>query len=141
MRNYFLILVFFIVVIALLMSACVDENDIKYQRYYADGSQLYKTHCQNCHMDDGKGLASLIPPLNDTTYLKNNRKKLPCFVVYGLKDSIVINGIDYQGIMPAEKHLAAIDLAKVLTYITNSFGNKQGIYDVTEVEENVKDCK
>ena len=69
------------------------------------------------------------------------RDKLACFVVYGLKDTIVINGIEYQGVMPAEKHLAAIDLAKVLTYVTNSFGNNQGIYDVTEVEKNLRKCK
>ena len=91
-------------------------------------------------MNDGNGLAALIPPLNDSTYLRNNRKKLACFIVYGLSDSIVINGKDYQNVMPAEKHLAAIDLAKVLTYITNSFGNKQGIYDVKEVEQNLKQC-
>jgi hypothetical protein len=92
-------------------------------------------------MADGKGLAKLIPPLTDSTYLRKNREKLTCFIVYGLNDSIKINGIDYQTQMPAEKHLAAIDLAKVLTYITNSFGNQQGIYDVKEVEQNLNNCQ
>ena len=128
-------------VILIMMSACGDENSIKYQRYYADGSQIYKVHCANCHMDDGKGLAALIPPLTDTIYLRKNRDKLACFIVYGLKDTIIVNNQEYQGIMPAEKHLPAIDLAKVLTYITNSYGNKQGIYDVTEVEANLKNCR
>jgi mono/diheme cytochrome c family protein len=114
---------------------------VKYQRYYADGSQVYKVHCQNCHMADGKGLAQLIPPLTDSLYLIKNREKLVCFIVYGLNDSIKINGIVYDGKMPAEKHLAAIDLAKVLTYITNSFGNQQGIYDVKEVEKNLNNCQ
>lgn len=140
MRNTFLLLIFSGFVVAIFLAACVNESNIKYQRYYADGSQLYKTHCANCHMDDGKGLAALIPPLTDTTYLIKNREKLVCFVVYGMKDSIVINGVDYQGVMPAEKHLAPIDLAKTLTYITNSFGNKQGIYDVTEVDKFLKSC-
>jgi hypothetical protein len=91
-------------------------------------------------MDDGKGLAALIPPLTDTTYLRKNREKLACFIVYGLNDTIVVNNIEYQGQMLAEKHLAAIDLAKVLTYITNSYGNQQGIYDVTEVEAYLRNC-
>jgi hypothetical protein len=52
----------------------------------------------------------------------------------------VVNNIEYQGQMLAEKHLAAIDLAKVLTYITNSYGNQQGIYDVTEVEAYLRNC-
>jgi len=140
MRKLLLLTLFSVTVISIIMSACGDENSIKYQRYYADGSQIYKVHCANCHMDDGKGLAALIPPLTDTIYLRKNRDKLACFIVYGLQDTIIVNNQEYQGKMPAEKHLAAIDLAKVLTYITNSFGNQQGIYDVTEVEANLKNC-
>ena len=124
----------------MFISSCGEEN-IKYQRYYADGSQLYKIHCQNCHMSKGEGLAELIPPLTDSTFLRKNREKLVCYVNYGLNDSIKINGVDYQGQMPAEKHLAPIDLAKTLTYITNSFGNNQGIYDVVEVQKNLTNCK
>lgn len=140
MRKLLLLTLFSVMVILIMMSACGDENSIKYQRYYADGSQIYKVHCANCHMEDGKGLAALIPPLTDTIYLRKNRDKLACFIVYGLQDTIVVNNQEYQGKMPAEKHLAAIDLAKVLTYITNSFGNQQGIYDVTKVEANLKNC-
>lgn len=141
MRKYFVLALFLLFTILSLLSACNGSFDAKYERYYADGSQIYKVHCQNCHMAAGKGLARLIPPLTDTTYLKSNREKLACFIVYGLNDSIRINGIDYEGKMPAEKHLAAIDLAKVLTYITNSFGNNQGIYDVKEVEQNLNTCQ
>ena len=140
MRSYILLAVFLFTTSFILLSAC-SLQDVKYQRYYADGSQVYKVHCQNCHMGDGNGLAKLIPPLTDSTYLRKNREKLTCFIVYGLNDSIKINGINYQTQMPAEKHLAAIDLAKVLTYITNSFGNQQGIYDVNEVEQNLNNCQ
>lgn len=140
MRNKIILFSIIPLVIMMFISSCGEEN-IKYQRYYADGSQLYKIHCQNCHMSKGEGLAKLIPPLTDSTYLRVNRAKLVCYVNYGLNDSIKVNGIDYQGQMPAEKHLAAIDLAKTLTYITNSFGNNQGIYDVAEVEKNLNNCK
>lgn len=140
MRKLLLSIIFCSVIISVVFSACINESEVKYQRYYADGSQLYKTHCANCHMDDGKGLAALIPPLTDTLFLRKNRDKLVCYINYGLKETIIINGVTYQGVMPAEKHLAPIDLAKTLTYITNSFGNKQGIYDVKEVEENLRKC-
>jgi hypothetical protein len=44
----------------------------------------------------------------------------------GLKETIItINGKNYEGAMPAND-LAPIDIAKVLTYIGNSFGNKMG---------------
>lgn len=91
-------------------------------------------------MDNGEGLEALIPPLTDTVFLKSNREKLACFIVYGLKDTIVVNGKTYDGVMPAETHLAPIEIAKLLTYITNTFGNNQGIYEVAEVEKNLKQC-
>lgn len=140
MRNRIILSLVLSLSFIIFLSACGNEASVKYQRYYADGSQLYKVHCQNCHMSKGEGLADLIPALTDTTFLRKHRAKLPCFVNYGLKDSIQINGKIYQSQMPAEKDLAAIDLAKVLTYVTNSFGNKQGIYDVKEVENQLNQC-
>lgn len=140
MRAKIISIAFSMLIICIFLSACT-EDEVKYQRYYADGSQVYQVHCQNCHMKDGSGLANVIPPLTDSTFLRENRKDLACYIVYGLADTIVVNGITYQTPMPAEKHLAAIDIAKVLTYITNSFGNKQGIYDVKEVEKNINNCK
>ncbi|MBK0384004.1 c-type cytochrome [Pedobacter sp. SD-b] len=139
MRKTIVSVSFLLLTAAIFFSACVNEDSIKYQRYYSDGLDVYKIHCQNCHMDDGKGLAGLIPPLTDTTFLKLNRKMLASYIVYGLEDTIKIHCIEYEGKMPAEKHLASIDLAKLLTYVTNSFGNKQGIFDVKEVEKNLND--
>lgn len=139
MKKILIPFIFCGLVIGVFLNAC-NEDSIKYQSYYSSGSALYNTHCSNCHMDDGQGLAALIPPLTDTIFLKNNRTKLPCFINYGLKDTIIINGKTYDGVMPAEKHLAPIEIAKLLTYVTNNFGNKQGIYEVVEVEENLRKC-
>lgn len=91
-------------------------------------------------MDNGEGLEALIPPLTDSIYLKTNRNKLACFIVYGLKDTIVVNDKTYDGIMPAETHLAPIEIAKLLTYVTNAFGGNQGIYELREVEKALKVC-
>ena len=140
MRKLILRTLFWSTFALIALSAC-NEADIKYKSYYSDGLKVYQVHCQNCHMDDGSGLGNLIPPLTDTSFLKVNRKKLPCFINYGLQDSIIIHGKIYKEVMPAEQHLAPIDVAKVLTYITNTFGNQQGIYDVTEVEKNLKLCR
>ncbi|MBD3750646.1 MAG: cytochrome c [Sphingobacteriales bacterium] len=140
MRNKIILSSAFTLSFVIFLGACGNEANVKYQRYYADGSQVYKIYCENCHMSKGEGLADLIPALTDTTFLRENRAKLPCFVNNGLKDSIQINGKIYQSLMPAEKNLAAIDVAKVLTYVTNSFGNNQGIYDVKEVENQLNQC-
>ncbi|ADY52014.1 hypothetical protein Pedsa_1452 [Pseudopedobacter saltans DSM 12145] len=141
MRKHLLWTLFAGVAILSIISSC-SEEEIKYKRYYSDGLTLYKDHCQSCHMQDGTGLRGIIPPLTDTTFLSKNRDKLACIVKYGLSDTIVIHGETYQTPMPAESHLAAIDIAKILTYVTNTFGNSQGIYDVTEVEAALnKNCE
>lgn len=126
-------------IVSIFLNAC-DQDTINYQSYYSSGKAIYDTHCSNCHMSNGEGLEALIPPLTDSTYLKDNRDKLACFIVYGLKDTIIVNGKTYDGVMPAETHLAPIEIAKLLTYVTNAFGSNQGIYKLAEVEKNLKDC-
>jgi mono/diheme cytochrome c family protein len=111
---------------------------MKFEHYYANGRRLYAQHCQNCHAADGKGLGQLIPPLTDTILLKKNRHQLACLIKNGLSGKIIVNGKEYSSEMPANPALAPIDLAQLVTYITNSFGNKQGPYTVDQVQE---DCK
>jgi mono/diheme cytochrome c family protein len=41
------------------MMACQSQEELKLKQYYIDGQALYKTHCENCHQIDGKGLAGL----------------------------------------------------------------------------------
>jgi mono/diheme cytochrome c family protein len=126
--------------LALFFEACQNQQDINYARYYANGKSLYDQHCQNCHNADGSGLGALIPPLNVTVFLKNNRNKLACIIKHGFNDSISINGKTYHEQMPASHQLADMDVAAIVTYITNTFGNKQGLYDVEVASKNLKDC-
>lgn len=141
MRKILLGFCFTLLVFAIALNACVTEQSVKYTRYFADGAQLYKSHCQNCHSATGQGLAQLIPPLTDTPFLRKHRAILPCIVQYGIADSITIHQQGYHFKMPANPKLAAIDLAKLLTFVTNSFGNQQGLYDVSEIENHLKNCR
>ncbi|RRN77826.1 cytochrome c [Pseudoxanthomonas sp. SGD-10] len=134
MRTPLLSFLFITISVIAVFSSC-SEEEVKFKRYYADGLDVYKLHCQSCHMQDGTGLPGVIPPLTDTAFLNKNRKQLACIVKYGLDDTIYVHGEMYNTAMPAESHLTAIEIAKVLTYVTNSFGNNQGIYDVTETQQ------
>lgn len=126
---------------AIIFNACQSEEELAYARYYVNGKGVYETHCENCHGKEGQGLGQLIPPLTDTTYLKKNRNRLACFIKYGLSEQIVVQKNTFQGKMPSDSHLMNIDVAQVITYITNSFGNKQGIYDVDEAARDLNNCK
>jgi mono/diheme cytochrome c family protein len=126
---------------AALHLACNSEEQLTYARYYSNGKKLYESRCANCHNADGTGLAALIPPLTDTLYLRENRSKLACFIRQGLHDTISVAGRTYSGAMPATPGMADIDAAAIITYVTNSFGNKQGLYDVSEASVHAKQCE
>jgi mono/diheme cytochrome c family protein len=136
------VIAFIAVMLCVIIVSCQSEAEQEYKRYYSTGTLVYKAKCQNCHGEKGEGLSNLIPPLTDTAYLKKNKAQLACFVKYGIKETITtINGKAYEGAMPANVDMPAIDIAEVLTYIGNSFGNKMGTITVDEVNADLEKCK
>ncbi|MDN3584768.1 c-type cytochrome [Mucilaginibacter flavus] len=126
--------------ITAIVSSCQSDAQVEFSRYYAGGASIYQEHCQNCHGEKGEGLQSLIPPLTDSIYLKNNKKLLACFLQNGLKGKITVNKSDFDDEMKPTD-LAPIEIAKVLTYVTNSFGNKMGTVNLQMVEGDLAKCR
>ncbi|OKS85825.1 c-type cytochrome [Mucilaginibacter polytrichastri] len=128
-------------IVSLLIASCINDQDIEFKRAYTAGAIVYQTHCQNCHGSNGEGLSALMPPLTDSVYLKQNKTQLACILKYGLKGNlIIVHGKPYQNQMPAAE-LAPIEIAQVLTYVKNSFGNKLGVVKVDEVNKDLSGCK
>ena len=123
------------------MQSCQNEESINYKRYYVNGKGLYEKNCQNCHGVDGMGLGTLYPPLTDSLYLLRTKNKLACIIKNGQNEEILINNKPYQGQMPGNNTLADIDIAQLIVYISNSFGNNQGFYDQTEVTKDLSRCR
>ncbi len=127
----------FVALFVFVLAACQSEQEIEFARYYSGGSVIYQSKCQNCHGSDGKGLASLIPAL---TQIKTDKSVLACLVKYGSKRSLNPAGKTFGAEMPATD-LPSVDIAKVLTYVTNSFGNKMVTTTTEQVEKDLKGCK
>ncbi len=127
--------------IGIFFYACQSEEEITYARYYTAGKQLYESKCENCHGHDGAGLAMLYPPLTDSTFLKQNKEKLACYIKNGLQGPILVSGKNYEGIMPARATLSDIEIAEIITYVTNSFSNKQGFYPYQQVRDDLQKCR
>ncbi|MFN0212757.1 MAG: c-type cytochrome [Saprospiraceae bacterium] len=105
------------------------------------GERLYKTHCANCHMDGGEGLGALIPPLKGSDYLETHREELACLIRYGLKDTIVVNGKIYAEVMLGNDKLNDIQIANLVNFILNSWGNKVESVTFKEVESKLEGCR
>lgn len=108
--------------------------------YYTNGRDLYISYCQNCHGAKGEGLAKLAPPLTDTVFLKQNKKKLACWIKNGVSEPMVVAGIKYEAKMP-DHNFANIDIAQIIVYVTNTFGNNQGNYTQNEVAADLSNCR
>lgn len=107
----------------------------KERQYFSNGRGLYELHCASCHMEEGQGLGRLIPPLKNADYLMKNVPGAARVIKYGLKDPIAVNGQTYEQPMPAHADLTPLEIAEILTFVSNSWGNAHGGVTVEEVKE------
>ncbi|PJE46965.1 MAG: cytochrome C [Sediminibacterium sp.] len=100
-----------------------------------NGKKVYDIYCQACHQADGNGVPRLNPPLAGTVYVTGSKTRMIDIVLKGLSDPLEINGEEYNNPMAAHDFLTDQQIADVLTYIRNSFGNKAGVVTVAEVKK------
>jgi mono/diheme cytochrome c family protein len=98
------------------------------------GQVVYKNVCITCHQADGGGVPNMNPPLIKTEYVLGDKARLSHIVLAGLAEPIEINGDDYKQHMPAQNYLTDQQIADVLTFVRNSFGNKASAVKVAEVQ-------
>ena len=89
----------------------------------AEGKLVYSTYCGTCHQMDGKGDSGRFPTLVATDWVTGDKERLVRIVLNGMEGSIEVNGAFYSGLMPQHSFLSDEEIAEVLTYIRQSFGN------------------
>jgi nitrite reductase (NO-forming) len=99
------------------------------------GKRIYNTICFACHQATGLGVPAAFPPLAKSDFLMADKKRSISAVVHGLQGPIVVNGKKFFGVMPAVPNLKDDDVASVLTYVRNAWGNKGDAVTAAEVEE------
>lgn len=88
------------------------------------GEAVYTQFCISCHLPDGGGVENLNPPLIKTAFINGAKPRLITTVLNGM-GQVEINGERYNNVMPAFNYLTNKQVADVLTYVRNSFGNKK----------------
>jgi nitrite reductase (NO-forming) len=95
------------------------------------GKRVYTQLCFACHQADGQGLAGVFPPLAKSDYLMADKTRAIASLIKGLSGPITVNGKQYNGVMPPSM-LNNEQIASVLTYVRNSWGN---IGDIITIED------
>jgi mono/diheme cytochrome c family protein len=108
---------------------------------YTQGEILYKNFCANCHMENGEGLARLIPPLANADFLVHHQDKLACIIRYGMEGEILVNGITYNQIMPGEKALSDFEINNIINYLNTAWDNKLPFKKLPDTKAELSRCK
>ena len=100
------------------------------------GQKVYASTCLACHQADGDGVPRMNPTLMKTKWVLGDKKALAKIVLNGLAGGeIEIDGDSYHNPMPAQASvLTDLQIADVLTYVRNSFGNKASLVTPAEVK-------
>lgn len=88
------------------------------------GSLLYSKYCLSCHQEDGTGVHGTFPPLAGNIRITGPSKDIVRIVLFGLQGPLVVNERDYDQVMPPQNYLTDQQIADILTYIRNAWGNK-----------------
>lgn len=97
------------------------------------GKLLYKQYCMSCHQENGTGVPRMNPPLVKTEYVLGDKTKLIGILLNGLNEDVEINGEYYSNPMPSQAALKDQEIADILSYVRNSFGNKASTVSAAEV--------
>ncbi|MDX2246339.1 MAG: GDSL-type esterase/lipase family protein [Bacteroidia bacterium] len=115
----------------------VGEN----RELYFKGEKIYAREgfCTTCHQANGAGLeASGFPPLAGSKWVTGNEDRLIKLVLNGIMGPIEVNGKKYPGQVPMTPYKGMLnddEMAAVLTYVRNSFGNKATPISPAKVKE------
>jgi mono/diheme cytochrome c family protein/glucose/arabinose dehydrogenase len=120
------------------------------RKLYVKGKEIYGRdgYCATCHQPDGNGLvASGFPPLSRSEWATSSEELLIKLTLKGLLGPIEVKGKKYDGQVPMTPFggmLKDDEVAAVLTYVRNSFGNRSSVITsdkVKEVRAKIKDKK
>lgn len=126
------------VLLALALGGAALANDVVNERLPKQGNQAgeaaFLANCAACHQPTGLGLPGAFPPLAGSDFLKNNDKtKVLSSILQGITGKLVVNGVEYNNVMPAMSHLADADIANIITYVYASWGNPGHVVSAADV--------
>ena len=111
-----------------------------WQRFMA-GQEIYMQdgYCVTCHQRNGQGVAaSGYPPLARSEWVNDDKERLIKLTLHGLMGPIEVRGKTYPGQVPMTPYADLLDdeeLAQVLTFVRNAFGNETSAVTAAEVAQ------
>jgi nitrite reductase (NO-forming) len=96
-----------------------------------NGQAAYETYCLSCHMADGNGIEGVFPSLVKAGNLAD-KNRLSKIILQGIRGPVTSKGVQYDGEM-AGIAMTDQEVADVMNYVRNSWGNKAPALKVEDV--------
>jgi len=103
----------------------------------AQGKNVFESNCLACHQANGEGVPNAFPPLAKSDFLNADHNRAINILLHGRSGPITVNGKNFDSVMPAIA-LNNGQIANVLTYVINSFGNNGGQVTPAQVDKQRK---
>jgi nitrite reductase (NO-forming) len=99
------------------------------------GEARFTGTCSVCHQANGQGLPNVFPPLARSDFLMADKQRAIGIVLNGLTGKVTVNGGEFNSVMPPMSQLNDDELANILTYVRNSWGNSGETVTADEVQQ------
>jgi nitrite reductase (NO-forming) len=104
-------------------SAAMAKGTLTKEQQVEAGKKLFLGTCSVCHQQAGEGVPQVFPPLAKSDWLMADKGRSIEVVLNGLSGPIKVNGAEYNSVMPPMSQLNDDEVANILTFVRNSWGN------------------
>jgi mono/diheme cytochrome c family protein len=113
-----------ITVVSIFFACSAFLQDYDLAKSIERGKEVYTANCMNCHNEDGSATPGMYPPLTTSDYLKKTADTLINVILEGQTGEVIVNDEKYNMEMMAQNYLSDEQIADVLNYVRNTWGNK-----------------
>ena len=114
-------------------ASAAEKGTLDIKTQIAAGESLFKGTCSVCHQPHGNGLPNVFPPLAKSDFLMANKQRSIEVVLKGLTGPVTVNGKQFNSVMPPMSQLRDDEIANILTYVRNTWGNQGEQVSTAEV--------
>lgn len=130
----------FLAIVVLVLFSCQNAEDLSLKQLHKSnaaqnlsGKELYMKHCAACHQNNAQGVKGVFPPLKDSDYFLEDPKRAIHNILYGQSEQIKVNGVVYQGLMPAVK-MSDLEVVKVVNYLIKDVNKSKQVINLNDVK-------
>lgn len=115
---------------AIAQAAAREVKEMSFDELMVQGKKVYETNCAACHKSDGSGMPPIFPGLKDSSIALGD-----------IADhlDIVMNGKKGTAMSAFVGQLSVSDVAAVVTYERNAWGNNVGDHATPAQVKSIKD--